>query len=276
MGSAPARMTFVFSPLVIAAILLIQGSDGSLRAALSTPKARVMSLLSGSFSNAAQAAQDAREGRETANKGGHELITVVIERHSSDELQDSVLVARYFYGFDPAQTFRFRLYSFKDDEPGTIPSPDVTMRVHRPLPAVQQRLASAGYDTSKRYLLPLLEDCEYLDTCDLLWQPLPTMPLLSSPSLYSGHGHVLVQTHKPPVHWYSQDAYRGRLLCGVSEVASQRDPNVRLLVQDDLVVNRQNLEINDQIFDKATGALVIGNSLGIPYKLIRCDGENKM
>ena len=64
--------------------------------------------------------------------------------------------------------------------------------------------------------------------------------------------------------------FRGKLVNDKGiEIPSQRDSTLTLVVYDDLQVTRKNLFINDRIYNKKTGELIIGNTENIPYKLYR-------
>lgn len=223
----------------------------------------VFELLQGHFNNRAQAEMDAYMGQETAKKGGHEFISVLIDpyiiRASSSYVDASkgdcsdrlVLIARYFYGTDISNTFRCRLYEFPEDIDEMIDADlsqnDVVyMKIYKPNEIADEMLKANGYDL-KRYLPSMDNDCVYLSECNLYWEPA------------SGLQRIIGGTR-----------FRGKLVNDKGiEIPSQRDSTLTLVVYDDLQVTRKNLLINDRIYNKKTGELIIGNTENIPYKLYR-------
>lgn len=225
-------------------------------------KGEVYGLLQGYYNNRAQAEVDALRGQETASKGGHEFVSVLIEPYmngreihfdgtSQDSSERLMLIARYFYGTDIANTFRCRLYEFSNEMEKAVamkvPQKDVVhMKIYRPNDGAEKMLKANAYDL-KRYLPSIENDCIHLSECNLYWEPSKRLQ-----RIFRGR------------------SYRGQLLNdkGV-EIPSQRDPNLTLVVYDDLQITKKNLFINDRIYNKETGELVIGNTKNIPYKLNR-------
>ena len=198
--------------------------------------------FAGRFSNDDQAAQARLAGKPTAAEGGHELVSVSIERHPS---LSNVLVATYCLGAlgDKGQLpFRFRFYEFVppppiSEEGGVV----ATMRLHRPLPQTDRELRENSYDV-RRYLPDLMTAFEYLEHCDIQW------------------------SHVSPGPGAAEGYYHGTLVEGQCMVCSQADASVRLLIKDDLRVYRSALWICDRAYT-ASGKQVIGNTDGVPYKL---------
>jgi hypothetical protein len=198
---------------------------------------RVMDLLTGNFDNKMQAEASFAAGKDSASKGGHEYISVQIGRLAGRE--KDALVARYFYGTDPSQTFRFRIYEFPEDD---SKEQSVRMKIYRPHKSTEIKLAKANFSFSEcQHSILSDEESEYLPTCDLYWHPEKT-----------------------------DSGFRGKLANeGGVIIPSHRDPNRLLIIYDDLLVTECRLEINDRVFDKCSGALLIGNTEGIPYILDR-------
>ena len=66
-----------------------------------------------------------------------------------------------------------------------------------------------------------------------------------------------------------RSSFRGELINGESTIFSERDPTVQLRVSDELHLWKNTLWINDRVRN-SNGDLIIGNKLGIPYKLRKC------
>ena len=200
----------------------------------------LIDLLVGEFNNRRQADADAFRGRSTAKKGGHEFVSVIIERSKANQSKNQ-LIARYFYGTDIANTFRCRIYEFPGLENDSVESDgSVLMKIYRPSASTETILKENAYDLT-RFSPSKDSDCEYLENCDLLWT----------------------------FGWRGGGSYSGRLInCGV-EVPSQRDPNCILVVYDDLRISQKKLSINDRIYVKDTGELIYGNTMNVPYTLDR-------
>ena len=219
----------------------------------------VFELMQGHFNNRVQAEIDAHKGMETARKGGHEFISVLIEPYfcpndliNGYDSERLILIARYFFGTDTSNTFRCRLYEFPEDirKDVDLELPEkndiVYMKIHKPNDEAEEKLKANAYDL-KRYSPSVDYDCKHLPECNLCWEPRNRLE-----RIIRGKG------------------FRGKLVNGQGvEISSQRDPNVTLVVYDDLQITKKNLFINDRIYSKKTGELIIGNTKNIPYKLCR-------
>ena len=222
----------------------------------------VFELLQGHYNNRAQAEMDAHKGQDTARKGGHEFVSVLIDPYSNNtntendsQLDESngyssnrlILIARYFYGTDTSNTFRCRLYEFPEVMDVTLPIKDVVyMKIYKPNYEAEEMLKANAYDL-KRYLPSMDNDFEYLSECNLYWKPTNRLRRIAEGK-----------------------SFRGKLVNdkGV-EIPSQKDPTLTLVVYDDLRITKENLFINDRIYNKETGELIIGNTKNVPYKLRR-------
>ena len=205
----------------------------------------VFHLLQGSFNNEQQHLNGASTGKFTAQDGGHEFVSVLIKKHSHF---NNVLIAMYYYGTSVADTFRFRYYEFPNY---TDHRKDAIMKIYRPKPDTDKQLKASRFDTSK-YLPSLVYDFEYMNECDLMWRRLEEQP----------GGIMGTSNSVGPL-------FKGVLLNGECEIQSQSNPDITLIVKDDLILFRNQLWINDEVFIKSTGVKIIGNRDGIPYKLIR-------
>ena len=206
---------------------LSRRSQSLVSKSLLTATGRVIELLAGNFSNKEQAAEDAAQGKLTGLEGGHEFVTACIQKHPS--LPD-VLVASYYYGTDKTSVFRYRLYEICGEE-------NLRMKLYRPTIEHDVALKSVNYAPS---CAPRLEDFEYLDGCDVVWEQ-------------KGDENGL------PV-------YEGTLGEGECTICSQQDPTRMVTVRDNLRVTATELWINDRVYT-TTGVLIIGNRDGVPYKL---------
>ena len=189
----------------------------------------VTELLTGNFSNKEQAAEDAAKGKLTGLEGGHEYVTACIQRHPS--LPD-ILVASYYYGNDMTSVFRYRLYEVCGEN-------GLLMKLYRPTIEHNEALKLVKYAPRSA---PRLEDFEYLDGCDVVWKQIG-------------------QENGQPV-------YEGNLSQGKCTICSQQDPTRKVTIKDDLRLSVTELWINDRVYS-TTGAMIIGNRDGVPYKLKR-------
>lgn len=226
---------------IIHLILVLMRLQSIHMTAFTAPKNRIktkngsylVELLTGKFSNWKQARVDSFKGKDTAQKGGHEFITVNINHHP---LYDgNVLIAQYCYGNEFSRTFRFRLYEF--NLPNTSESCLIKtekMKIYRPNENCEKRLKCCEYDL--KHFTPNLFDCNYLPECDINWVP-----------VFAG-GEFLNQ-------------YKGELVQKCCEIPSQFDPGTILIVHDELIITNNRLFINDRIYTKETGKLIIGNQI---------------
>ncbi len=201
---------------------------------LKNTKIHFESYFEGKFSNEDQANEALSLGKPTAALGGHEFITVTINSHP---YINNVRIAAYRIGNNISiPPFRFRFYEL------SYPSIDdrtVKMKIYRPTKHTEERLLSHKYNIEE-YLPSNLDAStfEYLDGCDVLWK------------------------------WHNQSHYRGELINKSCIVCSQNDPNIKLLIKDDLHLWKDELWICDKAYT-TSGQQIIGNKDGIPYKLKR-------
>ena len=83
--------------------------------------------------------------------------------------------------------------------------------------------------------LPDISEFEYLDGCDVIWKK-----QLSS--------------------------YQGLLVNGECKLCSLTNPNLQLVIKDELKLRKNELWINDRVYT-SEGKQIIGNKDGIPYKM---------
>jgi len=193
--------------------------------------------LIGTFTNKIQAEKDALAGAPTAREGGHEHVMLNIARVAEDLLR-----ASYYFGEDSTRVFRFRYYQLAYDEVLHAPR----MRIYRPRPETEAKLKQASYDVSlmKEPLELSDEQFEYLQGCDLIW----------------------TKRREFPCFWRS--CFQGVLAEGTCYICSQSDPTVQLLVKDNLRLSKDSIWINDRVYT-SSGVQIIGNSKGIPYKMVK-------
>lgn len=168
-------------------------------------------------------------------------------------------------------------------------------------------VAGAGDGSVPPPLRPLLSGFEYLSGCDVCWAPAPSATPYAAPSTSSsasegasdaasvaapavvgrGAWRLLLPrlvsflpfiSNTPKINNLNTNTntpspdpspgFRGTLYEGSCSLCSQTDPNVMLTVKDDLGLYLDRLEINDRVYN-AQGRMVIGNSEGVPYCLVR-------
>ena len=190
----------------------------------------VQSLLTGRFSNAEQAREDALRGKPTALLGGHELVSLDITPHPSEGR--TLLMASYRFGESSGSPavppFRFRYYQFTSE---------LYMKIYRPTPSTLVKLKSCLFDMS--VFTPSLErDMELVKDCDIQWRALKRE---------EGVG------------------FEGELAKGEAIIASAENPSLLLRVKDSLLLFPDEIRILDRVYSVKDGRLLIGNSEGIPY-----------
>ena len=128
-------LLFVYFYLFMSSSSLVMFDGSSRSCTRNRYRNEVFELLQGHYNNRAQAEMDAYKGQETARKGGHEFVSVLIDPytntktengsqlHESDSYSSDrlILIARYFYGTDTSNTFRCRLYEFPEVMDVTLP-----------------------------------------------------------------------------------------------------------------------------------------------------------
>lgn len=152
---------------------------------------------------------------------------------SITKVDEGLLIASYWFGNDPSKTpFRFRLYQLVPDKRRQFIS---LMKLYKPTDETNAKLKAVSFNL-KEYL-PSFEEFELLQGCD--------------------------------VGWSEEDGFlKGVLVEGSCTVCSQNDPTVELTIKDELFLWEDALWINDRVYTK-TGQLVIGNTEGIPYKMVK-------
>jgi hypothetical protein len=199
---------------------------------LKNMKTHFESYFEGEFSNEVQANEALLLGKPTAALGGHEFITVSINSHPS---LHNIKVAIYRIGNNVAiPPFRFRFYElfYSFDE-------RIIMKIYRPTKFTEAKLLCNQYNI-KEYLPDTLDSTtfEYLNGCDVEWT------------------------------CNNQSHYKGELINKSCIICSQNDPNMKLLIKDDLNLWENELWICDKAYT-TSGQQIIGNKDGIPYKLKR-------
>lgn len=207
--------------------------------------------LIGKYDNKIQADNDFLNGKPTAKDGGHEYVEASITKYNmQDHTSQSNLVASYWFGNDPEKVpFRFRLYQLETDCSGEYIA---VMKLYKPTDATNEKLKSVSFDLDK--YLPSIDDFELLTGCDVGW---------SDELSFNGN---------------TAPCYKGVLVHGSCTVCSQNDPNLELIIKDELYLWDNTLWINDRVYTKA-GQLIIGNTEGVPYKMVKnsdsSDEKNK-
>ena len=188
--------------------------------------------LIGRYNNDRQASASAALGKRTAREGGHEYVTATIMKHP---LLANVLIAHYFFDNDTSKTFRFRYYEFE-----LSPNLEIVMKLYRPFLNADKILKGLNYDVDK-YLPDIITECECIEGCDVVWE-------------------------KTAWNFMRSQYYNGKLVNGSCKICSQQDPNLELLVKDNLQLWSNELWIADKVYTM-DGKQIIGNSQGIPYKM---------
>jgi hypothetical protein len=173
-----------------------------------------------------------KNGKINREKGGHELVNVVIDKHP---YESNLLVAAFRFGTETSlEPFRFRYYQFEEDITNEY---DAILTLYRPTKAIEQLLKENRYDL--RVFCPLSKDLEKLEKCQVGW--------------------------KRKFSWKKfQFYYFGELVAGECQLVSQKDPNMMSTSKDELYIFQQELWINDRVY-APDGTLLIGNLENIPY-----------
>ncbi len=224
-------------------------------------------FFQGKFDNAEQVAEERAQGMEAGPAGGHEQIHCVLQPLDSLPAgslgADSqfCLGATYYFDGRPEAVFRCRVYSFhppppppdEDDEEGESfflpPPPFAEMRLHRFTPEFEGFMRANKYDLS---LLPrapaeLAGVLEELEGCSILW----------SRAEAGSDGEQ------------AAEGFRGTMREGFCLVQSQREAEIQLKIEDDLLLTAHVLSVNDRGTDCQTGQIVYGNYRAVPYRMQR-------
>jgi CpeT/CpcT family (DUF1001) len=183
--------------------------------------------ITGLYDNKKQAASGAAAGKFTAADGGHEYVSARIAPHP---VIGNVVIASYYFDNDISKTFRYRFYEFVKDD-----SKDIIMKLHRPLLATEEKLKYLSYKIPEKSLPDLSTDFEYLAGCDVVWRK-------------------------------TNSCYKGTLINGECKLCSLTNPDIELVIKDELKLWKNALWINDRVYT-AAGKQIIGNRDGIPYKM---------
>ena len=255
----------------------------------SAPAARLVDQLLeafvGDFDNFDQVMAERRAGVEPREGGGHEHIHCTVRQLPGKLGQGSLgyagvcLVAMYYFNGDPRQLFRARCYTLHDAAPpsrscggGEV----LQMRLWRLPPQVMAAAAAAsaaspgdgkpgdgkasGVVTADAVAAAAggaiaactLASCKELVGCEVYW---------AATEAVAG-GAVELMAHM-----------EGGGCC----VESERSPGKMLRVEDELRLSLPRspgggrLSIHDRGFDADNGALVYGNTRGVPYELGRVE-----
>lgn len=149
--------------------------------------------------------------------------------------------AKYYFDGDEDVVFRFRLYGLTEE--GKNHGFPIRMKIYRFTPPCEQLIREEKYDLSALETLPWgkrEEVLEYLEGCDITWNPL------------AGVG----------------EGFKGYMEEGGCRIESQNKKGVFINVEDDLVLSRNVLYINDRGIDDC-GKIVYGNHRGVPYHMKR-------
>lgn len=195
----------------------------------------VFQWFEGTFDNKEQYCEDLQQN--VTEK--HEYVTAKFSTYAEKK---DVLIAKYYYGNNDSNVFRFRFYEFTNSNiimkllSRSVPIQKI-IKIYRPLPQTLTRLESSKFNLET--YLPRFDECEHLAGCDVIFKYNKLM-----------------------------DAFRGTLVEDTCEICSQREPTIKLKVVDELFLWRNDLWINDRVYNQK-GVQVIGNKNGIPYKLKR-------
>lgn len=227
------------------------------------------SYFQGEFDNAVQVASERAQGMEAGPAGGHEQIHCILTPldlpvGSLGDDAHFFLGATYYFDGRPEAVFRCRVYSFhpppppaddeEDEESGASfflpPPPFAEMRLHRFTLEFEGVMRQNKYDLS---LLPqtpvgLAEVVEELEGCSVVWSV--------SDSKTNGEENVGM-------------SFRGVMREGFCLVHSQREAGIQLKIEDDLLLTREVLSVNDRGTDCETGKIVYGNYRSLPYRMER-------
>jgi hypothetical protein len=245
------------------------------------PLSHFRSFFQGEFDNAAQVASERAQGIEAGLGGGHEQIHCVLEPlelahgvYGNDSL--FCVGATYYFDGRPDAVFRCRVYSFhppppsqgwEDEEDGSSfflpPLPFAEMRLHRFTPAFETIMRKNNYDMRllQEPCNQLAQVVEELTGCSILWSACAERIIIGHDIVGNGEGD------RPEVVHGAR--FQGEMREGFCLVDSQREANVRLKIEDDLLLTADMLSVNDRGTDCRTGELVYGNHQGLPYRMQR-------
>ena len=128
------------------------------------------------------------------------------------------------------------------------------MSILRPFPKLEEKLRVIDYNLEK--YCPSVDEFEEMKSCDVLWYP----------TKFSQFIHSIPLIPESLKSYFI--CYRGKLKTDPCEIYSITNPNLLLIIKDDLKLSRNELWVNDQVYTK-DGIRLIGNSKGIHYKFKR-------
>ncbi|KAJ1619083.1 hypothetical protein T492DRAFT_1088287 [Pavlovales sp. CCMP2436] len=197
--------------------------------------------FSGSFDNAAQAADDAAGGLAPREGGGHEHIRCHVQNLEAPAQVGPAFLADYRFPARGDASFRTRLYTVRcdpDDAPDSI-----RMEIFRPSDAKLAALVVADFDAAALDWTDAdFAPAQYVPDCDVRWR------------FVAAGGSDFGEAH-----------FDGELVGGDVQLFSPMS-KAMITVTDSLQLFDGALWINDRGYD-AQGAQIYGNWRGVPYKL---------
>ena len=209
--------------------------------------------FSGDFDNYDQVVTDRLAGLFPREGGGHEHIHCTLIPISHNER----LAAFYFDG-NPNNIFRFRYYNYQFIVDEHQQPKQINMKLYTIHPDLEFILRQES-DPIKWITLWTAAYCStttianlvtLLPNCDVQWSTTPD----------------------PIQHWYhtsDQSGFHAVMTYGEALVQSQRDPDVLILVRDQLTLLDNEFWIHDRGYNPNTMEFIYGNQKLIPYHLKR-------
>lgn len=209
---------------------------------------RIIRWFSGNFDNIKQASEDILGNKPLLSLEGHYHVTASFQRYNSMNSSCNEILACFKYAYDSSKVFRYRLYRFYYEKN------ELKMKLFKLCKKPEEIMRNYSFNTSLYY--PDREiDFEELVGCDVVWKPYGIISKILSKC----------QGIFPESILDEYLCYQGKLVNEPCEIFSSINPNVKLIVKDDLRLWKDRLWVNDQVF-LTNGTQVIGNSLGIHYK----------
>lgn len=192
----------------------------------------VVKFLRGNFDNIVQAEIDSKNGLLSPKDGGHEHVTATLTEYPYIDIKyDAMTLASFQFGYDPSKNFRYRLYGFREHRDGG--KSGVRMTLFRPYSHIEEKLKEIAYNRSV-YIPSYPQDFEEMTGCDVIWYPRGIIAKLC----------VRAQKFLPSFVTKRLIWYQGDLINGLCEICSAKNPNIQLIVKDDLRLREDFLWIN--------------------------------
>ena len=198
----------------------------------------------GHFDNYAQFVANDAAGLTPRLGGGHEHIHCALRQVPVLGSEASYVLATYYFNGQPGAVFRERLYAFDavadDEQFGAC----VRMSIYKLREPVAAQLRAAGGLSGYS-----ADDVVFTAERDVAEEQ---------------------RVQGADVFWrWCGERFEGEMRTESITIVSERDPDLEIVVRDDVALWTDALWVNDRGHDAVTGEYVYGNIHSVPYKMQR-------